>query len=102
MLPEVITVQRGGRGLKLQLPGGDVFEIDASLLRAKCRCAACLNASRPAHPAIAGSAISIVELRQVGSTGLQAVFSDGHERGIYPWSYLNEIASMGDRVTCAG
>jgi DUF971 family protein len=24
--------------------------------------------------------------------GVQLVFDDGHERGIYPWSYLRELA----------
>ncbi|CAI8772207.1 hypothetical protein EMIT0P43_170072 [Pseudomonas jessenii] len=25
--------------------------------------------------------------------GLQLVFSDGHERGIYPWAYLARLTS---------
>ena len=25
--------------------------------------------------------------------GVQPVFSDGHARGIYPWAYLNALAS---------
>ena len=28
----------------------------------------------------------------IGSNALQVVFADGHERGIFPWPYLNAIA----------
>jgi DUF971 family protein len=85
---EVIILRRQGRGLALQLRGGETVEIDARELRARCRCSACFRASRAGGQADPGTDISILALRQVGSTGLQAVFSDGHERGIYPWSYL--------------
>jgi DUF971 family protein len=27
----------------------------------------------------------------MGSTGIQVVFADGHDRGIYPWEYLYRI-----------
>ncbi|MNN61889.1 hypothetical protein D3C81_1771500 [compost metagenome] len=27
--------------------------------------------------------------------GVQLVFSDGHERGIYPWAYLRELGHAG-------
>ncbi|VVQ11755.1 hypothetical protein PS938_03710 [Pseudomonas fluorescens] len=27
--------------------------------------------------------------------GLQLVFSDGHERGIYPWAYLAQLTPVG-------
>jgi DUF971 family protein len=94
-LPEVITLSRRGRCLRLRWLHGGEAEIEASLLRAKCRCSGCLHAARGEHPqAGPGSDIAILELRQIGSTGLQAVFSDGHERGIYPWSYLSAIAGI--------
>jgi DUF971 family protein len=30
-------------------------------------------------------------MRPVGSYAVQLVFSDGHERGIFPWVYLREL-----------
>jgi DUF971 family protein len=89
---EVITLRKQGLGLALQLRGGERVEIDARVLRARCRCSVCFHAARSGGQLETGTDISILEVRQVGSTGLQAVFSDGHERGIYPWSYLYEIA----------
>lgn len=93
--PEVITLRSRGRGLRLRLREGEEVEIDARVLRAKCSCSACLHASRAGHLPEPRSDISILELREVGSMGLQIVFSDGHERGIYPWRYLNPIARVG-------
>lgn len=93
---EVITLRTQGRGVALQLRGGETVEIDARALRARCRCSACIRASRAVGQLDPGTDISILALRQIGSTGLQAVFSDGHERGIYPWSYLEVIARTVD------
>lgn len=37
--------------------------------------------------------LTIVSVREVGSYGINVVFSDGHDRGIYPWSYLVALAA---------
>jgi DUF971 family protein len=93
-LPETIILRRHGRGLRLQSGCGTGVEIDARLLRARCRCSGCLRASWvDSRPEDLEPDVRILELRQLGSTGLQVVFSDGHERGIYPWSYLWAIAN---------
>jgi DUF971 family protein len=34
--------------------------------------------------------VQVIELNPQGY-GLQLVFSDGHERGIYPWAYLSAL-----------
>ena len=33
-----------------------------------------------------------MEIELVGSYAINIAFSDGHDRGIYPWAYLREIA----------
>jgi DUF971 family protein len=40
---------------------------------------------------LAGTAIS--QLQPVGDMGLQIVFNDGHDRGIYPWPYLHQLST---------
>ena len=35
--------------------------------------------------------VTIAELRPVGNYGVLIVFSDGHDTGIYSWSWLREI-----------
>jgi DUF971 family protein len=35
--------------------------------------------------------VTIQSLSPMGQYGLNIGFSDGHGRGIYPWSYLDEL-----------
>lgn len=37
--------------------------------------------------------LSIVAAQQIGTYGVNIAFSDGHDRGIYPWSYLATLAA---------
>lgn len=36
--------------------------------------------------------VRVVQIESQGY-GVQLVFSDGHERGIYPWAYLRDLVS---------
>jgi DUF971 family protein len=66
--------------------------LDAPCLRAACRCAACESLRRAGHPAIPAAGITLTLLQPVGEFGLQLGFSDGHDRGIYPWGLLHELS----------
>jgi DUF971 family protein len=35
--------------------------------------------------------VVITEIRMVGQYAAQFVFSDGHERGIFPWAFLKAL-----------
>jgi DUF971 family protein len=61
-------------------------------LRAACRCTQCESARLKNAAAPAAEEVEIEKVEAVGSVGLQFFFSDGHNRGIYPWPYLYEIA----------
>lgn len=58
-----------------------------AFLRRKCRCADCLS-GRLVPPAEA----ELTELHPYGPNAVQLVFSDGHNRGLYPWPYLRNLA----------
>jgi DUF971 family protein len=73
--------------------------LDASALRAACRCAACESLRRAGNPAVPAPGIALTLLQPVGEFGLQLGFSDGHERGIYPWAYLHELSSTSSLQT---
>jgi DUF971 family protein len=34
-----------------------------------------------------------MKIEVLGSVGVQLFFSDGHNRGIYPWAYLRQIVT---------
>ena len=62
-------------------------------LRAACRCAECVSLQRKSgsDPVVAQD-IALITITPVGETGLHLHFSDGYERGIYPWAYLRELS----------
>jgi DUF971 family protein len=69
--------------------------VAASRLRAACRCADCRRARIDDEVNLPAAGIALADVRLVGDHALNIVFSDGHNRGIYPWSYLRELAEEG-------
>ena len=70
--------------------GGGARKLPAALLRQKCPCSKCEAARIANRSAVSSSRLESAEA--VGLYGLQLAFSDGHDRGIYPWSYLRALA----------
>ena len=71
--------------------------VSATRLRAGCRCAPCQSARVRGEPAAAHDALTLVDALPIGHYAVQLRFSDGHERGIYPWAYLRDLA--GDAIS---
>ena len=89
--PDEIVVRTGRSELVLVFAEGSLA-IGAPRLRAACRCADCRREriDREVDPDTRDT--TIADVRLVGDHALNIVFSDGHDRGIYPWSYLRELA----------
>lgn len=85
VLPEAVELTPAS--LRLRWPDGDT-ELPAARLRAACRCGGC-RAGRHRSDDVA---VQLTDARPVGQYALQLVFSDGHDRGIYPWVWLRELA----------
>ena len=80
--------------LTLQWDDG-IGTVAAATLRAHCRCAPCQSARlRGTLEAPVGDALVLVDALPVGHYALQLRFADGHERGIYPWQALRELAGQ--------
>jgi DUF971 family protein len=86
-----LALQFGANGLDLEWPDGPV-SLSASLLRAACRCGRCRALGATEALAAAAAAALLQAVHPVGNYGVQLVFDDGHDRGIYPWVYLRELA----------
>lgn len=72
--------------LDIEWDNGRRTRFEHAALRAACRCADCV--CDPAQREASFPEVRIVEIRPVGAYGIQLIFSDGHDRGIYPWAYL--------------
>lgn len=88
---EVLFHQASGR-LELRWDDGVQVQLASGHLREACKCAACENARRAGRPFVAAQATALTQLHPIGEFGLQLIFNDGHDRGIYPWPYLHALS----------
>lgn len=88
---EIGLGQKSGQ-LRLLWSDGLQAQLDSMRLRGACRCAACESQRRAGRPPVPPADTVLTELRPVGEFGLQLCFSDGHDRGIYPWTYLHALS----------
>lgn len=95
MLPPEEIINDRARGL-LEIVWQDALrqQFSHALLRAGCKCADCKALRlRSSEPLQVADAIRLEDLQPVGAYAVRLLFSDGHERGIYPWEYLREWGS---------
>lgn len=94
--PSEVTLQQGGTRIELRFDDRVPITLSADDLRAACRCAWCTKAKvQGAFPA-AFSGLSIQQIKPVGAYAANLGFSDGHDRGVFPWSYLRQLAEAGN------
>lgn len=93
-LPSEVVIHELSRRLELRWPNGYGISLGHARLRSACKCAWCESARRRQPDAHIGSPDVVLRCATaVGSVGLQLHFSDGHDRGIYPWPYLRSLLS---------
>lgn len=86
-----ISVSNDSTRMLLDLSNGQSVTLTAEFLRANAMDASSRR-ERIEHGAVSVSAdIQISELRQVGHTGLNVCFSDGNDRAIFPYRYLQSL-----------
>lgn len=82
-----------GGTLHVTFDNGTVHTLPAQRLRAACRCAHCRRAQIDGVFAGQFPTVIITDVVPIGHYAVNLAFSDGHFRGIYPWSYLAELAA---------
>ncbi|CAB3654674.1 DUF971 domain-containing protein [Paraburkholderia rhynchosiae] len=90
-VPEYVAIDPASAALLVHWPDGTVGRLPFAELRSACMCAQCrkrkLDGRAPSQP----PNVQLLDARPSGY-GLQLVFDDGHERGIFPWTYLERLA----------
>jgi DUF971 family protein len=88
-VPERIELE-GHTGTLLLLWGdAQPQRIAYRALRNACACATCRRQRIDGRTDDAAEDVAVTDVRLIGY-GIQVVFSDGHDRGIFPWTYLEE------------
>ena len=83
-IPAEVCLSADRDAIELRWDSGRSIILPASKLRSMCRCADCMVTR--ASPDI--DKVRIAMLSPIGSYGINITFSDGHSRGIFPWTYL--------------
>jgi DUF971 family protein len=89
--PVALRNRRQERQLWIEWTAGECAELSHARLRAACPCSQCRAALLGGQISVVDEQVQITAINTQGY-GVQLVFSDGHERGIYPWIYLRELS----------
>lgn len=92
-----IEVRQASRVMEISWEDGTRSDLPFALLRGRCRCAECESTARRGRPLAAHDEVTVVAVRPVGAYAVQVVFSDGHDRGIFPFVYLRELGGVTKR-----
>ncbi|PTT71069.1 DUF971 domain-containing protein, partial [Pseudomonas sp. HMWF007] len=76
--------------LRLSWPDGRESVLNHAELRRQCPCSQCRAFRLKGMTPRVDDRVRLIEINPQGY-GMQLVFSDGHQRGIYPWDYLAQL-----------
>lgn len=92
-VPDEVRLTAARDALVLTWAAGTPIPFGAEALRAGCRCAWCTRQRADNRFPTAFPGIAITHLAPVADYALNLHFSDGHERGIYPFSTFRALAA---------
>lgn len=90
--PDRVTLSKDKHSLRLSWPDGLEADLGAAKLRSECRSSDSIRALIDGRDSVVGPDLTIERVVPVGSYALNLAFSDGEDRGIYPWRFLRELA----------
>ncbi|RNL67103.1 gamma-butyrobetaine hydroxylase-like domain-containing protein [Zhongshania marina] len=97
--PTDIKFRKQSQQLELSYASGEQFALDSEFLRVHSPSAEVRGHGAGQETLQTGKLnVQITELIPVGNYALQLVFSDGHDSGIYSWTYLRELCEQRDAL----
>jgi DUF971 family protein len=93
--PTEIRLEHGRSRLSVTWADGSTDAFPAPLLRDKARDANSVRFTVDGWAVPAAADLTITAIEPIGNYAVRLAFSDGHDRGIFPWAYLTEIAAAG-------
>lgn len=92
MIPTHVELHRQSKTLELRYPDGSHYTLSCEYLRVYSPSAE-VRGHAPGQETLQTGKINvtITAIKPVGNYALQLVFSDGHDTGLYSWSYLHEL-----------
>lgn len=95
-IPDKVTLHRRSKVLEL-VYNNRVHALNAEFLRVHSPSAEVQQHGRPVLQA-GKKDVAIIGIEPVGHYALKISFSDGHDTGLYSWSYLYQLASQQEEL----
>jgi ATP-binding protein involved in chromosome partitioning len=93
-----LTVGPSGDSLSVAFEGGARYELSAEMLRVMSPSAEVQGHSPEQRVTVARKRhVKIRDLVPVGNYAMKIVFDDGHDTGLYSWSYLDQLGREKDK-----
>ena len=92
MQPIRVEVLDDATALALTWADCGTRRLDAGTLRRASRAATEIRRQIEGIELVVADDLFLAAVEPVGNYALRLSFSDGHDRGIYPWPYLRELA----------
>jgi len=90
--PPKLEITGGGTGLNVEFACRSRYEFTAELLRVMSPSAEVQGHSAEQRKTVGGKRnVRIRELRPVGNYAIRIAFDDGHDTGLYTWTYLQQL-----------
>jgi DUF971 family protein len=89
--PTNVVFKKGDADVTVTWKNGAFSIISGSELRRYCACSEC-RARKVVGISLINVSAELTQVELMGRNALHVKFSDGHERGIYPWPYLYAIS----------
>jgi len=102
MHPTEIRLDRDRRRLSVTWENGATVRYPATLLRERARDAGQVRLEVDGWAVPAPADLTITSIEPIGNYAVRLGFSDGHDRGIFPWAFLNDMTAFNDMAASAG
>ena len=95
--PPKLDIADGGSKLVVAFEGGDPYELSAEMLRVMSPSAEVQGHSPEQRVTVGGKQnVKITKLEPVGNYAVRITFDDGHNTGLYAWTYLDVLGREKD------
>ena len=94
---DAVAASEDAQWLTLDWADGRSDSLSAAFLRQNARDAWSLRELRDKGSIAVDPSITITELVEMGSAGVNVQFSDGHRKAIFPYVYLRELSEGNDK-----
>ena len=96
--PPRLEITGGGSGLTVEFACKSRYEFTAELLRVMSPSAEVQGHSADQRVTVGGKRnVKIKELRPVGNYAIRIAFDDGHDTGLFTWTYLQQLGREKDK-----